>query len=382
MDQNESANRKADRADNSAERAGAGGSDDKMNTWHDGVVESWSGGSIRLRASLRYSNIPIPRLRLCLTLCALLLALCGSAEAQRGKDLRIAVIGAPEEPRFSEVVAGLKKGLGKLGHAPPLLVVQETKIARAEEKTAKTVVEGLLRQKTQILFLIGSRLLNPVREASLEIPVVFITPGDPVAAGLVASLARPGGNTTAMTFEYPELSGKRLELMKEIAPQVRRVLSVYDSRDPSPRQGIAAARLAAPNLGLTLVEQEARTTDEFRRGIKAMDDADAYLSIPGGFPTGHYDEITRMANSKRLPAIFHARMGSTRDALASYGASDVQIAHDAARLVDKIAKGAKAGELPVERPTKLDLVINLKTAKQIGLTIPPNVLARADRVIR
>ena len=317
-----------------------------------------------------------------LTLCAMLLAFRSSAGAQRGNELRIAVIGAPEEPRFSEVVGGLKKGLSELGYAPPLLVVHETKIARAEEKTAKSVAQGLLRQKAQIFFLIGSRLLKPVREASSEVPVVFITPGDPVASGLVASLARPGGNTTAMTFEYPELSGKRLELMKEIAPQVRRVLALYDSRDPSPRQGIRAARQAAPNLGLTLVEREARSLDEFRRGIKAMDEADAYLSIPGGFPTGYYDEITRMANSKRLPAIFHARMGSTREVLASYGASDAQVAHDAARLVDKIAEGAKTGELPVERPTKLDLVINLKTAKQIGLTIPPNVLARADRVIK
>src|SRR5918993_4371341 len=117
-------------------------------------------------------------------------------------ELRIAVIGAPEEPRFSEVVAGLKKGLGELGYTPPLLIVHESKIARAEEKTAKSVVEGLLRRKTQIFYLIGSRLLKPVREASADVPVVFITPGDPVGAGLVASLARPGANTTAMTFEY------------------------------------------------------------------------------------------------------------------------------------------------------------------------------------
>ena len=315
-------------------------------------------------------------------LSAMLYTLCFSAQAQPGNELRLAVIGAPEEPRFSEVVAGLKKGLSELGYAPPLLVVHETKIARGKEKTAKSVVQDLLRQKAQIFFLIGSRLLKPVREASREVPVVFITPGDPVASGLVASLARPGGNTTAMTFEYPELSGKRLDLLKEIAPQVRRVLALYDSRDPSPRQGIAAARLAAPNLGLTLVEREARNLDEFRRGMKAMDEADAYLSIPGGFPTGFYDEITRVANAKRLPAIFHARMDSTANALASYGASDVQVAHEAARLIDKILKGTKAGELPVERPTKLELVINLKTAKQIGLTIPQSVLYRADKVIK
>ena len=315
-------------------------------------------------------------------LCALLFAPYSAARAQSEHDLRIAVIGAPEEPRFSEVVAGLTKGLSELGYAPPSLVIRAAKIARAEEHDAKPLIAGLLSDRIRVFFLIGSRLLKPVREVSREVPVVFITPGDPVASGLVASLARPGGNTTAMTFEYPELSGKRLELLKEIAPQVRRVLALYDSRDPSPRQGIEAARGAAPGLGLTLVERESRNVEEFRRALKAMDEADAYLSVPGGFPTGHYDEITRLTNSKRLPAIFHARMGSTADALASYGASDAQVARDAARLLDKIAKGAKAGELPVERPSKLELVINLKVAKQIGLTIPPNVLARADRVIK
>jgi putative ABC transport system substrate-binding protein len=294
---------------------------------------------------------------------------------EQAKESRIAVIGAPEEPRFSEVVVGLKNGLGELGYAPQSLMIRELKIPRAEEKTAKSKIEDLLRWRAQVLFLIGSRLLKPVRDVSTEVPVVFITPGDPVGAGLVASLARPGGNTTAMTFEYPELSGKRLELMKELAPKVHRILAVYDPRDPSPRQGVLAARQAATDLGLILVKREARGAEEFRQAIKTLDEADAYLSIPGGFPTGFYDEITRVANAKRLPAIFHARMGSTADALASYGASDIQVAHEAARFIDKILKGTKAGELPVERPTKLELVINLKTAKQIGLTIPPNVLA-------
>jgi putative ABC transport system substrate-binding protein len=329
------------------------------------VSSQWSGVSKRI---------------VCVALYAMLFALYSSAEAQKAKERRIAVVGAPEEPRFSEVVAGLKNGLGELGYAKPSLVVQEVKIARSEEQSAKSMVEKLLGQQVQVLFLIGSRLLKPVRETSKEVPVVFITPGDPVAAGLVQSLARPGDNTTAMTFEYPELSGKRLDLLKEMAPKVRRVLAVYDPRDPSPRQGIMAARQAAPSLGLTLVEREARSRDELLRGLNA--EADAYLSVPGGLATGFYDEIIRRTNAKRVPSIFHARMGSTVDALASYGASDAQIAHEAARLVDKILKGAKAGELPVERPIKLDFVINLKTAKQIGLTVPPNVLARADRVIR
>jgi putative ABC transport system substrate-binding protein len=272
--------------------------------------------------------------------------------------------------------------LKELGYTRQSLVIHEAKIARAEEKNAGSVFEDLLRQDAKVFFLIGSRLLKPLRAVSKQAPVVFITPGDPVAAGLVASLARPGGNTTAMTFEYPELSGKRLELLKEIAPHIRRVLAVYDPRDSSPRQGAEAARRAAQNLGLSLQEREARSREELLRGLKALEESDAYISIPGGIPTGYYDEIVRLSNTKRLPSIFHARMGSTMGAAASYGASDAHIAQDAARLIDKIAKGANAGDLPVERPTKLELVINLKTAKQIGLAIPPNILARADRIIR
>lgn len=314
---------------------------------------------------------------------ASILAAASPATAQHLKDqFRISVVGAPEEPRFSEVVAGLKRGLGELGYVPPSLTVQEIKIARAEEKNAKPIIEKALREGAQVLLLIGSRLLKPVREVSADVPVVFITPGDPVAAGLVASYARPGGNTTSMTFEYPELSGKRLELLREIAPRIRRVLAIYDPRDPSPRQGIIAARHAAPGLGLMLIEREARNREELLRGLKALEESDGYLSVPGGFPTGLYDEVTRIANTKRVPTIFHARTRTTADALASYGASDVQIARETARLVDKILKGAKAGELPVERPVKIELVINIQTANQIGLTIPPNVLTRADRVIK
>jgi putative tryptophan/tyrosine transport system substrate-binding protein len=203
-----------------------------------------------------------------------------------------------------------------------------------------------------------------------------------VASGLVMSLARPGGNTTGMTFEYPELSGKRLELLTELAPKVRRVLVMYDPRDDSPKQGVEAARDAAPKLGIALVQRETRTSQEITQALKALSDVDAFLAIPGGQPTAHYKEVIQAANAKRRPTIFHARTGSTKDALASYGANDSDIARQAARVVDKILKGSKAGEIPVERPTKLLFIINLKTAKQIGLTIPPNVLARADRVIK
>jgi ABC-type uncharacterized transport system substrate-binding protein len=295
---------------------------------------------------------------------------------------RIGVLGAPEEPRFSELVAGLKQGLRELGYSEQAIEIVEGRVSREDQASERAVVERMVQQRIRLLFAIGSRLVPLIRQVSADLPIVFITPGDPVASGLVVSLARPGSNTTGMTFEYPELSGKRLELLKEIAPRVRRVLVMYDPRDDSPKQGMKAARDAAPKLGITLVQRETRTNQEITQALKALSDVDAFLAIPGGQPTAHYKEIIHAANAKRLPTIFHGRTGSTEDALASYGANDSDIARQAARVVDKILKGTKAGEIPVERPTKLLFIINLKTAKQIGLTIPPNVLARADKVIR
>lgn len=318
----------------------------------------------------------------CLLITALLItAPAAQTQPSKGKPI-IGVLGAPEEPRFSEIVAGLKKGLGELGYASDAARIIESKLARTDEGSAKSVVRDLLRQRVQVLFLIGSRLIQPVRQVSADLPILFITPGDPVDSGLVASLAHPGGNMTGMTFEYPELSGKRLELIKEILPRAQRVLVIYDPRDPSPMQGLAAAREAAPIVHLSLVEREVKDRPDLTKALAALDRTDALLVIPGGFPTGHYAEIIRAATAKRRLTMFNARTASTRDALASYGANDTEVARQAARLVDKILNGTNAGEIPVERPHKLEFTMNLRSAKQIGLTLPPNVLVRADKVIR
>jgi len=187
---------------------------------------------------------------------------------------------------------------------------------------------------------------------------------------------------TAITFEYPELSGKRLELLKDAVPHVRRVLVLYDPRDASPRQGLAAVREAAAKLKIVLLEREVRTGAELTRGLLALDEADALLAVPGGVTSGHYEEMTRTAIAKRRPTIFHERTSETRDALLTYGARDAEIAQEAARLVDRILKGANAGDLPVERPTRILFTINLKTAKLLGVRIPPSVLLRAEEVVQ
>lgn len=303
------------------------------------------------------------------------------AVGARAAARRVAVLGPDEEPRFSQVVGGLRRGLRERGHADAALEIIEYKVARGDRSGAAASVARALEQGIAVLFVIGSELARVARQISTDLPIVFITPGDPVAAGLVASLARPGGNTTAMTFEFPELSGKRLELLKAIAPSARRVLVLYDPADASPQQGLAAARQAAAQLTMTLVERQVRRAADVARVIEALAEADAMLAIPGGATSAHYQEIIGAANARRLPTFLHARTASTAEALASYGANDLDIAREAARLLDKILKGEKAGDLPVERPTTLEFVLNLKTARMIGLDIPPLVIARADRVI-
>jgi putative ABC transport system substrate-binding protein len=320
-------------------------------------------------------------LGLLVTLALGLLVALRAANAQ-GQPMRIGVLGPAEEPRFSEVVDGLQQGLLAQRSGEQALEIMEARVTRGDQTGARAAVEGLIQQHAAVLFVIGSELTRLARDVSSELPIVFITPGDPVAAGLVSSLARPGGHMTAMTFEYPELSGKRLELLKAIVPQLRRVLVLYDPRDASPRQSVTAAQEVAAQLGIVVVEREARSPEEIRQGLAALDEVDALIGIPGGLTSGFYEEMIRAAHAKRRPTMFHARTRTTMEALATYGTSEVSIARQAARLVQKILAGAQAGDLPIERPMKLELVINLKTAQALGLTIPPTLLFQADEVIR
>lgn len=297
----------------------------------------------------------------------------------QGRPRRIAILGPAEEPRFSEMVGGLRRGLRDHGHPEPMFI--EGKVARGDAAAVRTRVEVAIRNDAAVLFVIGSELARLARKVSPELQIVFVTPGDPVASGMVASLARPGVNTTAMTFEFPELSAKRLELLNALAPEARRILVLYDPRDASPRQGLAAAREAAPKLSLTLVEHAIGGALEAFAGPDVMSTADAVLVVPGGVTSVHYPAIIRAAHARRRPTFFHSRTGGAADALASYGASDILVAREAARMVDKIMRGERAGELPVERPTRFEFVINLKAAQAIGLTVSPAMLARADEVI-
>jgi putative tryptophan/tyrosine transport system substrate-binding protein len=328
--------------------------------------------------SLRVSA-PIPLGIIILLLAALAAPL--TAIGQRTyRPTRVGVLGS-DEPRFNDIVTGLRQGLRDQRHAEEAVEILEARVRRGDRGASRTMVQHLLDQRVDVILAVGSVLAQAVREVSRDVPVVFLTPGDPVATGLVASLAQPGRGMTGMTFEYPELSAKRLELLREMVPRIRSVLVLYDPDDASPRQSLAAARQAAESLGVRLVEHMVRSEEDVARALKDLKSSDALLGVPGGRSSAYYEEMIRAAHAVRRPTMFHTRSDATREALASYGGSEAGIARQAARLVDKILKGARAGELAVERPTRIDLVVNLRTAKALGLTIPPVLLLRADQVI-
>ncbi len=295
---------------------------------------------------------------------------------------RVGVLGPDEEPRFSEIAASLRRGLLERGRREQDLEILERRVRRGDSARAEAAVREFAEQRVTVILAIGSALARIARQAAPALPIVFVTPGDPVAGGLVASLARPGRNMTAVMFEYPELSGKRLELLTEILPQARRVLVLYDPRDTSPRQSVAAAREAAARLRITLLEREVRNEGDVARAMTELDQVDGLLAVPGGVTSNHYAAMVGAANAKRRATVFPTGGSSTRDALIAYGATDSEATREAARLVDKVLRGTNAGDLPVERPTKITLIVNLKTGKALGLTIPPSVLARADEVTR
>ncbi len=295
-----------------------------------------------------------------------------------------AVIGfvAPdEEPRYADLLRGLRQGLQGAGAAGQGVTIIEHRIERGDAARAGAAARALSAGGAQVAFVVGTELSRAVRAAARELPIVFITPGDPVRAGLAASLARPGNHLTGMTFEFAELSAKRLELLKELAPTAQRIGVVHDPRDASPRQGLAAAREAAARLHVQLVDIE---VDALKRSghVAARKGAiDALVVIPGGAIAAVTKAALEFAAMHRIASVVAARSDATQSATLSYGVSDVAVARSAARLVARILEGHPAGELPIEQPTRFELIVNQRSARALGITVPASVLLRADAVI-
>ena len=315
-----------------------------------------------------------------------LLALGVIAEAQQtGKVPRIGYL-SPTSPSVSPTrIEAFRQGLRELGYVEGKNIVIEYRYAEGKFDRLAALAAELVRLNVDLIVTTGPTVTRAAKETTTTVPIVMATDTDPVGNGFVASLARPGGNITGLSALAPELSGKQLELLKEILPRLSRVAVFGTSSNPGNAQMLKEVRLAAGAFGVKLQYLEVRglkgIETAFRAASKERAEAVLYL-VAGLVDAGHRTEITELALKSRLPAIYQSRRYVEDGGLMSYGVNIADLDRRAATYVDKILKGRTPADLPVEQPTKFELMINLKAAKQIGLTIPPNVLARADKVIK
>jgi putative tryptophan/tyrosine transport system substrate-binding protein len=324
-----------------------------------------------------------------LGLCSLLLAPCSAVEAQHAKKVpRIGYL-SPTDPASESTRSGaIRLALRELGYVEGQNIAIEYRYADGKLDRLAGLAAELVRLKVDIIVVAGGDpLISAAKNATKTIPIVMVGSGaDPVEAGLIESLAHPGGNITGITNLNSELGGKRLELLKEAVPKVSRIAVLYDPADPrAAREVVEVLPIAVRALGLTVQPSEVETAEGLERVFAALkkerpDGLYVHPSGPRMFANGK--RIADFALRSRLPSMYVNRELVDAGGLISYGADLIDSYRRAATYVDKILKGAKPADLPIEQPTKFELVINLKTAKQIGLTIPPNVLARADRVIK
>ena len=312
-----------------------------------------------------------------LALVLLAAPLAASAQQPPGKSARIGLLG--DVPSFLD--EAFRQGLRELGYVDGQNIAIEHRSPEWKYERLPGLAADLVRLKMDVIVAASPAATEAAKRATTTIPIVFTVSGDPVADGFVASLARPGGNITGLATIGPELVGKQLEILKGVAPKVSRVAVL---QNPNTHRGVLRqAEGAARALGLQLQILEARTPSEIEAAFAAMSRrrADGILVLRDAVFRAQRAQITALAAKNRLPAVYGLREEAEAGGLVAYGASVPQLYRRAATYVDKILKGAKPGDLPVEQPTKFELVINLETAKTLGLTIPPSLLLRADQVI-
>jgi len=313
-----------------------------------------------------------------------LLAAPLAAEAQRpGSVYRIGYLSSESAspPTGLEL---FRQGVRELGYVDGRNVLIEARFAEHRLDRLPELAAELVRLRMDVIVTFSTPAARAAKQATHSIPIVMSSGGDPVGSGLVASLARPGGNVTGLThLAGPEMWAKVLEFLKEIAPKVSRVGVLRNSTIPPEVRGFEVLQEPARMLGLSLLSVEFRAPDELARAFDTMirDHADAFVASESPLNVEHRRSIAEYAIQKHLATAFGHRAFVEAGGLISYGASFANLPRQAATYVDKILKGAKPAELPIEQPTKFELVLNLKTAKALGLTIPQSLLQRADQVI-
>ena len=319
-----------------------------------------------------------------LAVVAMLLTLSLVAQAQQQSKIpKIGWLGV--RPAASDTGRELfGREFRALGYVEGKNIVFEYRSADDKLDRLPALADELVRLKVDVLLASTTPAAVAAKNATRTIPIVFVGGFDPVALGLVDSLARPGGNITGFTSIASVLTGKRLELLKETVPKLSRVAVLWDPQNPGSAQQWKESQLPARELGLQLHSIEVSSADKFegafKEATKARSAALAIMASP--FFYSNQKQLADLATKNRLPAIYPRENFVASGGLMSYGADEAEPWRRAASMVDRILKGTKPAEIPVEQPTKFELIINLKAAKQIGLTIPPNVLARADKVIR
>ena len=306
------------------------------------------------------------------------------AQQQPGKLPRLGYLITSSPAAIAPRMEAFQRGLRELGYVEGKNIVIERRHANGKSDHLSALAAELVALKVDVIVTSGPTATRPAKEATSTIPIVMTFDDDPVGSGFVASLARPGGNITGLSTVSPEISGKQLELLKEIVPRLGRVVVIGTSNRQGTAQTLKELELTAGVFGLKLQYFDIQSPKDIQSAFRAAskERTDAVLVLQSPVLYSQRAQIADLALKSRVVAISSRGEFVEDGGLVSYGVSTFDLDRRAAIYVDKILKGAKPADLPVEQPTKFELVINLKTAKQIGLTIPPNVLARADKVIR
>ena len=315
----------------------------------------------------------------------MLFVLCVPAQGQQPKKIpRRGYLALSATPNAPARANALRQGLRQLGYAEGKDILIEYRYAEGKLDRLSELAAELVRLKVEVLVTAGPAPTRAAKGATATIPIVMTQDPDPVGNGFVASLARPGGNITGLSTHAPEISGKQLELLKEIVPKLSQVAVFGTSTIPGHALSLREIGLAAGAFNIQLQYLDVLSPKDIETAFRAVSKgrADALIVLGGAVLSSERTLILEFAVKRRLPAIYTGSTISDAGGLMSYGVSVTDLTRRAAIYVDKILKGAKPADLPVEQPTKFELTINLKTAKQIALTSPPNVLARADRVIK
>jgi putative ABC transport system substrate-binding protein len=315
----------------------------------------------------------------------LLLAFGYSAEAQQGTKIpRIGFLAATKPAAVAARVTAFRQGLRELGYVEGKNILVEYRYAEGNAERERELAAELTHLKVNVIVTTGATVTRTAKETTDIIPIVFAQDGDPVGSGFVANLARPGGNITGLANLSPELSGKRLEFLKEVVPKLSRVAAIGSSNEPDNAQILKELELAAGALKVTLPRMDVRSPADLETAFQAATKAraDGLVLLGAVVFNAHRKQIVELAVKHQLPVTYPRPEYVEEGGLMTYGPSINDLFRRAATYVDKILKGSKPGDLAVEQAKKFELIINLKAAKQIGLAIPPGVLARADRVIR